>query len=381
MSTECRTRETCPYRQSITSTNEEETATCSLLVQITGVDDHPALTVGRDACEACCESYPPSTQDLNPVVASLLFEISEQIVEANGVPGCNTEKAQELNRWAEQSLPAVAPDEDDCVDIARKTYQHLSSVSVETIANHLPRPQQSSDESEQRTRVKTWAVGVTTSPRRLPTVGRCVESVVDSGWTDPVIFVDGDVELPASMASLNTCRRIPALGAFPNYVLSLAELFMRDPYADAYLMIQDDALFLGAPSIREYLESVLWPISGPCMASLYCSKKYNQESAGWHRFPGNWVWGAVSFVYSSDAVKRFLSSPMVLDHRALPDDQGLSKIDVLLGQFAVSNDIPVLFPSPSLVQHIGTVSTIWNVARAVNARHANQFIGDFLESP
>lgn len=368
--------ESCIYRTSPRIHDGDEVAECSLLQQISGVSDHAALTVARAACEACCESFPPSQRDLNPVVASLLFELSEQVIESNGVPGCDAEKATSLNHWAEKSLPAVGPDEDDLADIGRKSYQHLSGVTADTIAETLPRPDMSPD--SERHLIDHWAVGITTAPRRLPTVDQCVRSVIRAGWDDPVLFIDGEVQIPPDLASLNHCHRTPALGAFPNYVLSLAELVMRRPHADAYMIVQDDALFLETPAMREYLESVLWPGTGPCIASLYCSKKYNQDVPGWHKFPSDWVWGAVAFVFSSDAAKAFLASPMIQAHRSLPDDEGLSKIDIVIGQFASQQVIPILFPSPSLVQHIGNISTIWNVARAVNARHADRFIGDLI---
>lgn len=378
MSTGCIAPESCPFREQVCNVADDEVATCSLLGNIIGIENHPAMRVGRDACDACCDSYPPSQQDLNPVVASLLFELSEQIADAGGVTGCDRERAQELNRWAEQSLPAVAADEDDCIDIGRRSYAHLKGISPDTIAKLLPRPAESNSES--KSKAETWAVGITTAPRRLPTLEQCALSIIDSGWSDPILFIDGDVAVPASLSRLDYCRRQPALGAFPNYALSLAELFMRDPHADAYMMIQDDAMFLGVPAMRQYLQSVLWPLNGPSIASLYCSRKYNQQAPGWHKFPANWVWGAVAFVFSRDAVTEFLTSPLVHQHRALPDDQGLSKVDVLVGQFATAANIPVLFPSPSLVQHIGTVSTIWNFARAVNARQASQFLGDLIRA-
>ncbi|MEM8735680.1 MAG: hypothetical protein AAGG44_15705, partial [Planctomycetota bacterium] len=331
------------------------------------------------ACLACCSAHPPSKTDPNSVVASLLVNLSEEVQNAGGVLGCSKEQAKELGLWAEKCLPAVSPDEDDTRDVACKNYDHLSSISADNIELHLPIPDESKLES--RATVKSWAVGITTSPRRLPTLEPCVRSVVQAGWTEPVLFIDGDVDLPDSLSSLESSRRPSALGAFPNYVLSLAELYMRDPLADAYLIIQDDALCIPSPATRQYIERVLWPFSGPCMASLYCSKKYNQTDAGWHLFPESWVWGAVAFVYSNEAVKQILAEPALWKHRAQPGCDGLSKIDVVIGQIAQAKEIPLIFPSPSLIQHIGTVSTIWDHARAVNARYANQFIGDLLNSP
>jgi len=181
------------------------------------------------------------------------------------------------------------------------------------------------------------------------------------------------------MSDLDFCHHKPATGAFPNYVLSLCELYMRNPNADAYLLMQDDAVIFSSTATREYVESVLWPIDGPCIASLYCSAKYSKEESGWHQFEGNWVWGAVAFVFSPEAIKLFLTSMEVFNHRAQPDDKGLSRIDVVIGNVARANGIPMYYPSPSLVQHIGTISTIWKTGRAVNARRADQFLGDLID--
>lgn len=368
----------CAFRQVVEhdASGSEGLAVCGLLSEISGVRSHPAMTVPTAACEACCRSHPPSKTDPNSVVASLLVGLAEQISAEEGVHGCTAEQAKELAAWAEKCLPAVSFDEDDTTDVAAKSYDHLSEFNVDDIERLLPIPDESKRASHRT--VKSWSVGVTTSPRRLPTVEPCVESIIQAGWTEPVLFVDGEVKLPRHLASLESCQRKPALGAFPNFALSLSELYMRDPHADAYLMIQDDAIFLPSPATREYLERVLWPNAGAYMASLYCSKKYNQVNAGWHLFPENWVWGAVAFVFSNAAVHEILTSQTFLKHRALPGRDGLSKIDVVLGQIAQENEIPLIFPSPSLVQHIGNISTIWDHARAVNARYADQFIGDLL---
>ena len=377
--TDCVFRKPLRQESNNQSDKEDHEAVCGLLSEISGVDKHPALTVPLAACQACCQSHTPSATDPNSVVASLVVTLAEQIVSENGAPNCSAQKARELAAWAEKCLPAVSFDEDDTQDPARKQYEHLADINTDDIERVLPIPQESKPYPPQR--VQSWSVGVTTSPRRLPTLEPCLLSVMQAGWTEPVLFLDGDVEVPKTFAGLNSCQRKPAVGAFPNYVLSLSELYMRDPHADAYLIIQDDAVFVPSDATKAYLERVLWPSDGPCIASLYCSKKYNQATAGWHLFPESWVWGAVAFAFSNAAVKQILTAPTLLAHRAQNGRDGLSKIDVALGQIATEQDIPLIFPSPSLVQHIGTTSTIWDHARAVNARFADQFIGDLIQAP
>jgi hypothetical protein len=220
--------------------------------------------------------------------------------------------------------------------------------------------------------VASWAVGVTTAERREPTLDYCLTSLAKAGWTEPVLFVDGDVQAPG-LDGHSITRRRPRVGAWPNYFLAFAELLMRHPAADAYLMLQDDAVLAARP-IRSYLERVLWPGREPGIVSLFCPSEYTQRRAGWHEFRGAWFWGAQAFAYSRQAAVRFLSNEFVIRHRWSPRTGGLANIDWLIGEWAVQERIPVYYPTPSLVQHIGRTSAIWNAAPLSGSRLADRVV-------
>ena len=57
------------------------------------------------------------------------------------------------------------------------------------------------------------------------------------------------------------------------------ELLMREPEADAYLLVQDDAV-LADFAVRDYLGRILWPGDRPGLVSLYCSHAYCSDDAG-----------------------------------------------------------------------------------------------------
>lgn len=59
---------------------------------------------------------------------------------------------------------------------------------------------------------------------------------------------------------------------------------------------------------------------------------------------------------------------------------GRVQVDVLLGQWAASRGHPVWFPNPSLAQHVGNTSSLWQDARVAGLRKADWFAGD-LEVP
>jgi hypothetical protein len=63
--------------------------------------------------------------------------------------------------------------------------------------------------------------------------------------------------------------REPSVGAWPNFYLGLAELLMREPDADAYLMVQDDAIFYDREDLSTYLGRTLWPAEPMGAVSLF----------------------------------------------------------------------------------------------------------------
>ena len=76
------TIETCPHRRRVAE--EAVRFECDLLRTISGVTDGLLCEVQPDACRACCESFPPAASRWNPVIASLLFDLTTQVVTRGG---------------------------------------------------------------------------------------------------------------------------------------------------------------------------------------------------------------------------------------------------------------------------------------------------------
>ncbi|MGE3821216.1 MAG: hypothetical protein AB7I30_17520, partial [Isosphaeraceae bacterium] len=340
-------------------------ATCGLVAGLLGLvgnrTEHLAR-VDRPACESCCSTFPPTPSALNPVVASLLYAALAE-GESLEVP---LEKAEALRTQAAQALNA-ALDGDQTPSISS-----ASPASPLTRRLGVPRPGRHGVAA-------TWAVGVTTAPRREPTLDRCLESLAAAGWDHPRLFIDAPVDLPPRAALLPQTYRDVAVGAWPNYLLALQELVLRQPRADAYLIVQDDALFYQGESIRPYLERhVLWPGTEPggSIVSLYCASAYTRSRPGWHRLRGRWAWGALAFIFPNALARAFLMDRTVFAHRWIGRNQGLAHIDVVVGRWARRRRIGVWYPCPSLVQHIGETSSLWEGARALGDRRARRFLGD-----
>jgi hypothetical protein len=352
----------CCFRGPSPGEEPSEAARCGLLAQVTGAVDETFFRVRRDACEACCRSFPPSAEEMNPVVASLAYELSSRIVQLGGVPGCDHQRADALMCRSLEGIPS----EEDCLEVCGGSTDGASR----RIAEVLPAPPRRSAPL-----IRHWAVGVTTAPRRVSTLNECLAALARAGWPVPRLFVDGNVTIPQEIAQLPQTVRQPRIGAWPNYYLALGELLLRHPQADAYLLVQDDALVCDDADLRVYLEDVLWPGKSAGIASLFCSRAYTQPQAGWYEFDGPWLWGALAFVFSRKAAQRFLADREVVEHRWARRRNPLADIDWRIGQWAWRNDVPVYYPTPSLVQHIGEVSSLWQGSRAHGYRRANWFAG------
>jgi hypothetical protein len=409
--------EDCPFRGDVRDEQGKQTAGCDLLRHWLGTElASVPCQAGRDACEACCASWPPSHSELNPVVASLLVTVCDQVMAAGVVHGGLAEKVAALRDRALEDLdvswdepirplpvrgagtcayfgdpigfrPASTAHGGDRITVYQcrhpihhettpaacilcRDWSARAGVESPPLRELLPVP-----EHRHGPRVSTWAVGVITAPRRTPTLDTCLDSLIRAGWERPRLFVDTATTIATRHDDLPLTLREPRIGAWPNYYLALAELVLRDPEADAYMLAEDDVLFADREDLRAYLEDVLWPSDPVGAVSLYCSSSYTQSDPGWHRFDGEWVWGALAFIFSPPSARRFLSDPLIFAHRT-SKNEGLQDTDVLIGVWSHQRDLPVFFPTPSLVQHIGETSTIWPAARVFGLRRADRFAGD-----
>lgn len=221
-----------------------------------------------------------------------------------------------------------------------------------------------------------WAVGITTAPRRVSTLERCLQSVGDAGWNEVRLFAEPGVELSHLQLRSSVTWRDQTLGAFPNWYLGLSELVMRHPAADAFFMIQDDAVF--SVGLRAYLEQILWPTPTVGVISVYCPSHYSRNQApGLHSFDlGARAWGALGYVFPNDAVRCLLSSPQWVEHRQFGPAAGLRNIDTVVGLWCQQSGKDYFVHVPSLAQHIGGTSTLYPEAVAAGRRCASDFVPD-----
>lgn len=396
-----RTPSACPHRG--VGTPQDSTAvTCGLVGALSQATDRRLWQVREGFCEACCGHEVPEKDRLNPFVASLLYDLTRTAIEQHGVDGCSEQRARALQETAVQNLARVSRDFEKatappyvgpCIFLgSKKRIVPVSTAPDEPrqkrfYCRHSEHADTSIDECrscldyEPELRpgsVSRWAVGITTAPRESETVARMAESLGAAGWDlDTVhLFAEPDAQVPGSFADAMVSRRNATLGAWPNFLLGLMELTLRDPHADAYLMCQDDAIF--CKGLRDYLEDSLWPATRLGVVSLHtASHLASDELSGFYPSREGWgAWGAMGYIFPNASARAFLRHPMVGNHRNRGRSEGLCNIDSIVGEWCLRSGLDFYLHAPSLCQHIGETSTLWKNNSLKGRRSASDFPGE-----
>ena len=224
--------------------------------------------------------------------------------------------------------------------------------------------------------VRTWALGVTTAPRREPTLSRMLESLRHAGWNEAYIFAEPGSADDGVTSGHRWCSRGQRLGMFSNWYLSLTELTLREPEADAYVLCQDDIVF--CEGVRSYLEQILWASPSPQVLSIYCAAVHDRnDDVGFRALDEGWqTCGALTLIFPNVVARALLCDSMFLHHRRNGSMSETVGIDSVVGSWCQKSGITYYVHSPSLVQHIGQNSTLWGYLADSPRRSACSFPGE-----
>lgn len=203
-----------------------------------------------------------------------------------------------------------------------------------------------------------WSYGVTCTNERLGvTLPRTLGSLLRGGFSQPRLFVD-DCNDPKEYEHFGlsiTCR-YPRIRTYGNWTLALHELFYRNPKASHYALFQDDLLCV--KNLREYLEATM-PSDGYLNLYTVPENEALSKKPGW--FPSNQQGkGALGLVFTRSLMLELLSNRTWLE-RPLNERTGYRNIDggivnCLSTRHAGKHQ--EYCHNPSLIQHIGTETTI-----------------------
>lgn len=233
---------------------------------------------------------------------------------------------------------------------------------------------------------KKWAIGVTTAPRKTATLERTLASLAAAGFDSPHLFADGYTpSVDADHYSLLTTHK-NKIGGWPNFLLALTELTVRQPQADYFAVIQDDVVF--SANLRAWLEWQQLP-PGAGVYSVFTPACYSRNRAGWFAVrEGFGQAAAQTFVFPRERAFQFLSDPFVNNYRRNPPQprspgkwnlDGTHHIDGVVGEWCKRNKLATYFHAPSLAQHVGHDSAMYpGRDRSKKSRriYADRFLGE-----
>jgi hypothetical protein len=108
---------------------------------------------------------------------------------------------------------------------------------------------------------------------------------------------------------------------------------------------------------------------------------YGSPGPGWHQVAAGWdLAGALTFAFPSTAARLLLADPVALNHRRLGPSDGRAYIDAVVGRWAAQAGLPVYYHFPSLAQHVGDASTVWEGARNQGQRCSASFVGEDFDA-
>jgi hypothetical protein len=217
-----------------------------------------------------------------------------------------------------------------------------------------------------------WSYGITTVPERRDDLLRTtLSSLQKGGWDNPRLFIDGYAsrDYYSAWEHLTTCHD-PPLRTFGNWALALWELYVREPTANRYAIFQDDMVC--CRNLRGYLEACPYPEHGYLNLLTFLTNEpvIAGKPVGWYLAGGlecsdpNSQWqtgrGAVALVFDREAVITLLSSRHFVE-RPMDPFRGHRSIDGGIVTAMNKAGCREYIHSPSLVQHVGHVSSMGNL--------------------
>lgn len=219
-----------------------------------------------------------------------------------------------------------------------------------------------------------WAYGVTTVLERFTDLlPRTLTSLALAGFENPRLFVDGITHIPQQYKELQQYHatfHYPKVRLFGNWIMSLWELYVREPTADRYAIFQDD--FVTYKNLRQYLERCDYPRHG--YWNLYTFPQNEKQYRGWY-LSNQLGKGAVGLVFNNEAARLLLKHDHMVD-RPLDANRGWRKVDGGIVSAFRKMGWQEWVHNPSLVQHTGAKSTIGNDGQ----EQASTFAGEGFDA-
>lgn len=218
-----------------------------------------------------------------------------------------------------------------------------------------------------------WQYGVTTVPFRKGLLNKTLNSLVGAGFDKPIVFVDSEYDDYYDRLNLEIVFRSKNLKAYTNWLLTLSELYLRNPEADRYAVFQDDIVLM--KDLKQFLSINEYPKDGYWnLFSFLQNEKLIKDKKGWLKSNQKGQ-GGLALVFDNNTALTLLTQPHVYT-RTWNRDRKDRFIDGAVVEAIKKSGRYEYIHSPSLVQHIGDVSAIGNPKHP----QADTFLGENISA-
>ena len=210
-----------------------------------------------------------------------------------------------------------------------------------------------------------WSTAVTTVPSRSSSLSETLEAIESAGFNDVELFVDSTEAIQnADLLEYNiTYRR--NIRTYSHWYLTLAEMYMRDPYCQWYSIFQDD--LIAVRNLKQYIEQSTAGLPARHYLNLFTfmeNETIAQSTTGWvpaycNKEGRQLGRGAVGLVLPHRAATELLSNRHMIDRRQ-DSVRGNRSLDGAVVEAMNSAGFKEYIHCPSLLQHTGEQSSMGN---------------------
>ena len=222
------------------------------------------------------------------------------------------------------------------------------------------------------TPLASWAVSIPTVPRKTVTINRTVDGLRRAGWERITIFAEPNSQVPDNTDGVEWRQNATVLGPLPNWQQCFK--WSLDAKSEMILLAEDDLAV--CRGLRRFVEQHA-PRDG--IVSLIRSERFDPGKSVWTPFDWTkyeWYWLAQALVFPRAVAERYAASDIFRNQWPGPK-QG----DIGLGEWCKQTGTPLYVPTPSFVQHVGTLhfgswSSAWDHAQNGFGTQASDFVGE-----
>lgn len=220
-----------------------------------------------------------------------------------------------------------------------------------------------------------WAAAITTCPRDESLLLPTVLALRRGGWGDVTVYGEPGSD---TLDGVKCVTRPVAYGCWVNWVCSLFEMLQANDKADYFAIFEDDISICN--NVRSYLEELMPGLGRFGAIALYTPSHMKKLSGGLHclhdeSYRGGTMWGTQAIVFTAESLSEFLSHRDTVTYRRESLGRENKNRDSAIGMWARASGRKVYYHTPSLVQHVGRISSVQH------AHHeADDYVGDDFDA-